>query len=268
MSTPSSPPSGRAERLFPEPPAESKFLAVKTQTMKTGLSLRAWSALVPLVLAPPLAADITVTGSGTITITHSAAVHFSGSTLRITDSAEVRIHSGGNLTGSTVEIAPLAKLYNCGTVNAAVVNQGEVVADCGGTSTFLAAVANYGVFRASHGSLLVVAGSFQNNPGALLDLITADQTGPPLLLSNAGTLIKATDVRVAGIEIGPVDAKITIQGIRPHTYRLLGSNNLNAGPWAQIGPVKIATGGLLQFDHPGVLPDFDKYFYRIAVGDQ
>lgn len=236
--------------------------------MKPGLSLRAWSALVPLFLAPHLEADITVTGSGAITITNSAVVYFSGSTLRINESAEVRIHSGGNLTGSTVEIAPLAKLYNCGTVNAAIINQGEVVADCGGTSTFLAAVANYGVFRASHGSLLVVAGPFQNNAGALLDLITADQTGPPLLLSNAGTLIKATDVRVEGIVVGPVDAKITIQGIRPHTYRLMGRNSLNAGPWTQIGPVKIATGGLLQFDHPDVVSGFDKYFYKIAVGDQ
>lgn len=236
--------------------------------MKPGFPPLSLSALVPLFLPLPLAADITVTGSGLVTITHSAAVYFSGSTLRINDSAEVRIHSGGNLTGSTVEIGPSAKLYNCGTVNAAIVNQGEVVADCGATSTFLAAVANYGVFRVSHGSTLVATGPFQNKAGALLDMITANQTGPPPLLINIGTLIEAADVGVAGIVAGPVDAKITIQGIRPHTYRLLGRSNLSAGPWTQIGPVKIATGGLLQFDHSGVVPDFDKYFYRIAVGDQ
>jgi hypothetical protein len=235
--------------------------------MKPGFPPLSLSASVLSLLSAPLAADITVTGSGPVTIANAAGVYFTGSTLRINDGAEVRIHNGGSLTGSTVEIAPLAKLYNCGTVNAAIVNQGEVVADCGATSTFLAAVANYGVFRVSHGSTLVATGTFQNKAGALLDLITANQTGPPSLLSNAGTLMEATDVRVAGIVAGPVDTKITIQGIRPHTYRLLGRSNLSVGPWTQIGPVKNATGGLLQFEHAGVVSGSDKYFYRIAVGD-
>ncbi len=236
--------------------------------MNTRFPLRALSAMMSVFLSLPLRADITVTGASAITVTNPAAIFFNGSTLRIQDSAEVRIRSGGSLIGSTVEIAPLAKLYNCGTVNAAIVNQGEVVANCGGTSTFLANVTNSGVFRVSHGSTLVVAGTFQNNAGALLDLITANQTGPPAMFSNVGTLIEAKDVRVARIVAGPGDVKITIQGIPPHTYQLLGRANLTAGPWVPIGPVKIAAGGLLQFDHAGVVSGFDKYFYKIAASDQ
>lgn len=236
--------------------------------MKPELYPRVLPVSLIVILSLPLRADITVTGSGTITVTNSAAIYFNGSVLQIKDSTQVRVQGGGNLTGTTVEIGPLAKLFNCGTVNAEIVNQGEVVSDCGGTSTFLGNVTNNGVFRVSHVSTLVVAGTFQNNAGALLDMITANQTGPPAAFSNAGSLIEAKDLRVASIAAGPADATIKVQGIPPHTYQLFGRPSLITGSWTPIGAAKIASGGLLQFNHPGVVSGFDKYFYKVAVGDQ
>jgi len=178
--------------------------------MRTKPTLRVWLLTIPALFSQTLSADITLTGSASVTVTDAASIHFVGSALRINDTAHFRIQGGGNLTGSAVLIAPLAKLSNCGTVNALVVNEGAVVADCGGTSTFLASVTNNGVFRVSHGSTLVVAGNFLNNGGALLDLITATQTGPPIQFSNAGMVVEAKDVHVTQILAGPVNAHYSV----------------------------------------------------------
>lgn len=235
--------------------------------MKTPNAPRLAAMITPFIFSSLLRADVTITGSGTVTVGGSSEITFNAGTLRIGNGAQLIVQPAALLTGGEVEVASTGKLYNCGTINAGVSNAGEIVADCGVNSFFLGNVTNSGIFRVSHGSSLIAPGSFQNNPGALLDLITAAQTGPPPFLTGTGTLVVADDVRIESINAGASNAEIAVQGVPPHTYQLVGSNDLSAAVWPSIGPMKVATGGQLIWDHAGVVLNFDRYFYRVMVGD-
>jgi hypothetical protein len=234
--------------------------------MKMFKSLR-WTAILSLILSPALRANITVTGSGVVSVGNAATIYFNGGTLNIANGAQVKVQIGGSLAGAAIEVASSGKLFNCGTINAAISNTGEIVSDCGVPSVFLGSVTNSGTFRVSHGSSLIALGSFQNNQGALLDMITAAQTGPPSALTGPGTLIDAEDLHIERIEVGAADARILIHGIRPHTYQLMGTSRLSPPAWTPIGPIQTATGGQLQWNHSGVAINFSTYFYRVVVGD-
>jgi hypothetical protein len=220
-----------------------------------------------LIFTLALRANVTITGAGVFSVGNSSTIHIDGGAISIENGARLKIQSGGTLIGSTVLVGPAGKLTNCGAIQAAIWNAGEVVSDCGATSHFLGNITNSGVFRVSHGSALVALAAFHNLPGALLDLITAARTGPPPQLTGNGAVIEADDVRIESIQVGALDARIVIQGIPPHTYQLMATSQLSPPLWAPIGPVKAATGGPLQWDHPGVATSFDRHFYRIVVGD-
>jgi hypothetical protein len=225
------------------------------------------AVLLSLFASLSLRADLAITGVGVVSIGGSSTLHIDGGSVTIENGARLKIQAGGTLVGSTVVVGPAGKLINCGAIHAAVSNAGEVVADCGVISVFLGNVTNSGVFRVSHGSTLVATAGFHNSPGGLLDLITAAPTGPPPSLTGTGTVIEADDVRIEKIQMESQGARIVIQGIPPHTYRLMGSSTLSPPDWAPVGPLKAATGGPLQWDHTGVATTFDRYFYRVIVGD-
>jgi len=189
--------------------------------MKT-ISLLSRTAILTWMLSPGLRADITVTGSGVLSLGDSATISFNGGTLNVQNGAQVIIQPGASLTGTSIMVGATGRLVNCGTITANISNSGEIVSDCGGNSVFLGNVTNSGVFRVSHGSTLIALGTFHNNPGALLDMITADQTGPPSSLTGEGTVIEAKDVQVEGFEVNALATRIVIEGIPPHTYQLFG----------------------------------------------
>lgn len=233
--------------------------------MKLKFHLFSWLIL---ALCQPLQADITVTGIGSITIPGSITINFMGSTLHLKDSGLLLVEHDGYLTGSTVVISPLAKLCNRGTVNAAIVNNGEMVSDCGDDAVVIGDITNNGIFRVSHDSTLQLTGTLQNNTGGLVDFITANQSMLPDIINNNGSVIGAQDLRITNFTSDTENIKIIIQGIPPHTYQLLCSPDLTAGSWLPIGPAKIASGEALHFEHIGVKSRSEKYFYKIAIADQ
>jgi hypothetical protein len=211
---------------------------------------------------------ITVQPGAQITVTGGAAIWVDGGTVELRDQSLLRIQPGAVLTAAQVQILPGGTLENCGEIYADIINQGLVVAPCGAgiVSTFTGGVTNSGVFRISHGSSLVATGMFANS--GLLDLITAQQPGPPAGLVNTGTVLEVDDLRITSVYPKPAETEIRIPGIAPHTYRLQGKQSLAVASWADIGPIQIGNNAELIFIHPAGLNTFDRYFYRVLIGDQ
>ncbi len=212
-------------------------------------------------------AGITVDGGAGITMNPGTSITITGGNLEIRDQSAVEIPSGAALAAVQVAIAPGGTLTNCGEIQAEIVNAGEVLAPCGAgvTSVFAGDVANSGVFRVSHGTALAVTGSFTNS--GLLDLITAQQDGPPPVFINTGSLIEAKDLRVLEILAKPLETELRIHGVAAHTYQLQATPDLANPAWSDIGPPLLGGNAELLLTHPGGLSSFSRYFYRVEVGD-
>jgi hypothetical protein len=211
---------------------------------------------------------MTVQPGAQITVTGGAGLWVGGGTVELRDQSVLRIKPGAVLTAAQVQILPGGTLENCGEIHADILNQGLVVAPCGAgiVSTFTGDVTNSGVFRVSYGSALAATGMFSNS--GRLDLVTAKQLGSPLGLVNTGTVIEPDDVLITLVSPKPAETEIRIPGVAPHTYRLQAKQSLDVANWTDIGPIQIGNNADLIFIHPAGLNSFDRYCYRVLVGDQ
>jgi rhamnogalacturonan endolyase len=165
----------------------------------------------------------------------------------------------GNVTANTVQINAGGTLTGCGAINGNLVNNGTVLADCGGTLEITGNVTNNGAMQFLNGSGLTVTGTFVNN--GLLDLLTGAQTLPANLI-NHGAVLLATNIVVTSFSKSGGTLSLTIYGYDGHTYQLQRSTTLNNANWQNVGPSQDGAGAPLTFSDS---PADAQNFYRVAV---
>ncbi len=183
-----------------------------------------------------------LTTTNFVTVSNSATLDLPG----VITANSVRINVGGTLTG-------------CGTLNGNLLNNGTVVADCGGTLNIAGNVTNNGTMQFLNGSGLAVTGTFVNN--GLLDLLTGAQSLPANFL-NHGSVLLATNIVVTSAMQSGGTFTLTITGYDGHTYQLQRSATLTGATWQNLGAAQDGVGDALTFtDATGG----SQNFYRILV---
>ena len=158
----------------------------------------------------------------------------------------VQINSGGNLTG-------------CGAINGNLLNNGNVLADCGSTLEISGNVTNNGTMQFLNGSGLAVTGTIVNN--GLLDLLTGLQNLPANFLNN-GSVLLATNIVVTSATQSGGTFSLSIHGYDGHTYQLQRSATLNGANWQNLGTPQDGVGDTLTFTDSN---SGSQNFYRILV---
>lgn len=216
---------------------------------------------------------LTKIGSGTLTLggdsNYRGATRVGAGTLQITGSItttnfvivsnSATLDLPGTITANTVQINAGGMLTGCGAINGNLINNGTVLADCGGTLNISGNVTNNGTMQFLNGSGIAVAGTFVNN--GLLDLLVGAQNLPPNFINN-GTVLLATNILVTAFAKTNDTISLTIHGYEGHTYQLQRTATLSNANWQDIGPSQDGLGTPLTFtDSPGD----DQNYYRIAV---
>ena len=158
----------------------------------------------------------------------------------------MRINSGGTLTG-------------CGSITGNLLNNGTVIANCGGTLAINGNVTNNGTMQFLNGSGLAVTGTFVNN--GLLDLLTGAQALPVNFINN-GTVLLATNIVVQNFSLIAGNISLTIQGYDGHTYQLQRTASLAPASWQNVGPSQDGANAPLIFSDT---PNGSQNFYRVLV---
>ena len=183
-----------------------------------------------------------ITTTNVLVVSNTATLDLPGSLATTT----LQINAGGTLTG-------------CGTLTGNLLNNGTVLANCGGTMQITGNVTNNGTMQFLSGSGLAVTGTFVNN--GLLDLLSGAQALPVNFINN-GTVLLATNIVVTSFTKTGGSISLTIYGYDDHTYQLQRTATLNNASWQNIGPSQDGTGAPITFtDSPGG----GQNFYRVAV---
>jgi rhamnogalacturonan endolyase len=216
---------------------------------------------------------LTKVGSGTLTLSgdsnYRGVTRVSAGTLQVAGSITTTnfvivsntatLDLPGTITASLVQINSGGTLTGCGAINGNLLNNGALLADCGGTLEISGNVTNNGTMQFLNGSGLAVTGVFVNN--GLFDLLTGLQTLPPNFVNN-GTVLLATNIVVTAFTKTGGTLSLAIYGYDGHTYQLQRSAPLSPPNWQNIGPTQDGAGAVLTFtDTPGD----NQNFYRMAV---
>jgi len=165
----------------------------------------------------------------------------------------------GTVTANTVQINAGGTLTSCGAINGNLLNNGTVIANCGGILNLTGNVTNNGAMQFLNGSGLAVTGTFVNN--GLLDLLTGSQNLPANFINN-GTVLLATNIVVSSITQAGGTFTLTIQGYDGHTYQLQRAASLAPANWQNLGPSQDGVGVPLTFSDT---PVGSQNFYRVSV---
>lgn len=196
----------------------------------------------------------TLVGGGTLQISNSITT-----TNFVIISNAATLDLPGTITANTVQINSGGTLTGCGAINGNLLNNGTVIADCGGTLEITGNITNNGAMQFLNGSGLVVTGTFVNN--GLLDLLTGAQNLPENFI-NHGTVLLAGNLRVTSFTKSGGTMTLAIFGYDGHTYQLQRSAALAPANWQNVGPSQDGTGAPLTFtDTAGG----SQNFYRVAV---
>ncbi|MFO1489273.1 MAG: polysaccharide lyase family protein, partial [Verrucomicrobiota bacterium] len=215
---------------------------------------------------------LTKVGGGTLTLSgdsnYRGATRIGGGTLLVSGSITTTnfvvvsntatLSLPGTITAGLVQINSGGSLTGCGAINGNLLNNGAVLADCGGALEISGNVTNNGSMQFVNGSGLAVAGTFVNN--GLLDLLTGTQTLPPNFVNN-GTVLLAANIVVTAFDRTGDTMSLTVYGYAGHTYQLQRASSLH-GTWQNIGPAQDGAASLLTFED---VSGDSANFYRIAV---
>jgi hypothetical protein len=189
--------------------------------------------------------------------TNSGTVLMQGGTLMGEDTNAVPGLASAYVNGST------GLIHGCGTFEnfATVVNNGSILADCGGTLTFSGIVTNNGTMQALDGTVLEWYGPVVNNGtinalGGSVEFHSTFINNGVFLASNPVPVI--TSVHLAGLN---VQISFTTTNGAPYTVQF--NNDLVAGAWMTLtnmtgnGNIMTATdfGGATQTQR----------FYRVGI---
>jgi hypothetical protein len=208
-------------------------------------------------------ADLVV--SGGYLVVKDGTLNASG-TVSVADGAVLRIHEPSSLDSSLLYVLAGGLVEGCGTIHAEVLNEGEILANCGpGTAIiFGAAMTNEGTVRASDGSGILANASFVNN--GVLDLIFGAPEIPVNLLGS-GTLLTADRLPALEITRGQ-DGVVTLfyQAYRPHRYRIEWSETLAPDSWELLwSDDEPATETHTRLIEDNTAVGQPKRFYRYAI---
>jgi rhamnogalacturonan endolyase len=199
----------------------------------------------------------TQVGLGTLSLTGSMTT-----TNWVVVSNQATLRLSGILTAGLAHIRSGGTLAGCGTLNAALVNDGLVLADCGvpGVLTINGHVTNNGTMRLVSGTSLDASGVFVNN--GVLDLMTAGGTLPTNLV-NHGVILDSSNLPVQSISRIGSTITIQAQSFSGHTYQLQSSTSFNPPIWQDLGVAQEGTGGVIEFTDPG--GGVGQGYYRLRV---
>lgn len=220
---------------------------------------------------------ITKTGAGTLTfsgtLSYTGNTTITGGTLQIAGASignnTIEVQSGGtldlpgNVSVGTIFVRAGGTLTGNGIITGNVVNQGTV-ALATGTGTPLSITGNFtnnGTLRLTNGTGLTISGTLINT--GLIDAATG--INPVVgLLTNSGTYVNASSIKIANTQITGSNVVVTIQSYAGHNYQLQRSTTLKPANWINIGSAQAGTGGTLQFIDPAPSVSHPA-FYRIFV---
>lgn len=218
-----------------------------------------------LTVAAAAAGDIRINNGGQL-IVRSQATATAG---------DVIVESGGNVqleapsvtTATTLRVRAGGTVSGCGTIDAAVVNEGTILANCGspGQMILLGTMTNSGSILVTHGTELVATSVLFINNG-LLNHITGRFTTTAGWFVNQGILLRLEDVGITGVTFAGDDVVLDATMYAPHFYQLQFSDDLVE--WNDIGPLLDSSAATPRVHAGGVpaAPD-GKAFYRMKVTD-
>lgn len=217
-------------------------------------------------ISPPVLAEPYVVLEENNLVLADGFLSVPGGQIIVRDGAVLSLSQPATLGAELLLIQAGGLVQGCGLIQAPVVNQGELVSNCGpeGDLELGGEVTNEATVRASHQSRLTATVGIFLNLG-LLDLLTgAEQL--PAQLENAGSIYTPSWMPETRIECGPANVILTLLTLAPHRYQLQGRADLAGGAWEDIGEPITGTGGVESFIHPGG-GLAGGYFYRYTITD-
>lgn len=186
--------------------------------------------------------------------------------ITVKSGATLTMHQPATVVTGTLQIDTTGLVQGCGTLMAAVLNHGMLVANCGADSslTITGSITNHGTIRASHGSALIANEAPFLNDGTL-DLLTG-VNALPAMLTNNGLIQTIGLLSSANMTFDGTDVSLRLNAPAGHTYQLQARADLTTGDWLNIGTPQSGNNGTLLFTHPDGAT-FARYFYRYVVGD-
>jgi hypothetical protein len=142
--------------------------------------------------------------------------------------AQTSLAEETTISARRVHIEPNGIIEGCGILNADLLNEGSLIANCG-IDTYFAITGittNEGLVRVERQTALIHSNAFVNASDALLDMIFTPSALPPSL-TGTGDAITATNLpAIVDMNLTGTYPEITIDALPGHRYQLERSTNL------------------------------------------
>lgn len=231
-------------------------------------TLAALLALIGALHAAPKLAihsggQLTLAGGATLTVNDGNAN--TDDNIQIQSGGIMRVATGSVTNATILEVQELGLLIGCGTINAALLNHGTVIADCGTNPglEFQQASTNNGEVVLRNGTTLTSDATFTNNGtwdarygDNTLPAGFADGGGDVLLTGSTKTICKITDLTLNGS-----DVEVSAYTSLAYDYHMEWSDELMN--WFDVGANQPG-GGTITFKHINGASAATKRFYRLV----
>jgi hypothetical protein len=171
--------------------------------------------------------------------------------------------TAATIVAETVRIESGGRVWGCGTFEAALTNDGEMMLGCSGGFQFAGPVTNNGhiTIRARVG--FMPSGPFINN--GMLDLTTSGEVSLPATFVNNGRIIYPGEVKFRSVEKRGSSFKIVIESLDGHGYQLQRSLSPEGSGWSYVnaGSLQGRTGTDIILEDRA--SDGETAFYRVEV---
>ena len=191
--------------------------------------------------------DGSLSASGDVVVAPDATIHLAEPTTLASQLLHIQL--GGVVAG-------------CGFVDSPIYNQGELIANCGDTSTLTIedSVTNDGAVRVLNGTQLDTGtAAFINN--GLFDMIFG--FGIPTTFVNNGVFYSDEQLPPLSLELIGNNARLSFMAISQHRYQLFHSPDLSPLPWTPVGEPIIGQDQLLEIDHS--MGDSTGFYYYSVI---
>lgn len=181
----------------------------------------------------------------------------------VEDGAIMRVNTGSVTNADILQINAAGQLIGCGTINAIILNYGNVTVDCGTSPGLVVTeeVTNDGDFVLVNDSYLTATTTTFTNNGTL-DLRDGDQTLPTFLVNN-GTILLTDGLlaEIVNFDFNGDDVVVTADTSASYSYHMEYSDDL--GTWTDC-TTPVPGGGTLDFTHTNGKQGVTKRFYRLV----